>query len=132
MNTSANATFTTASWDEKPYIEVDEGQKLTRTHATFTYEGALEGEGTVEYLMAYCPNGLGNFVGLERIEGKLGGRQGSFVVQHTGTFDPKSVTTCWEIVPGSGTGELKGLSGRSTFVLEGHGPYPVMIDYSIG
>lgn len=129
MTIIGKATFTTTTWDEKPYVEIDEERKLTRTLATFSYEGDLDGKGTVEYLMAYCPNGLGNFVGLERIEGRLGGRQGSYIVQHTGTFDPKSVTTHWLVVPGSGTGELEGLAGNGVVVLEGHGPYPITLNY---
>ena len=130
MTTTGKATFTTKAWDEKPYAEIDGDRKLTRTHAVFAYEGDLEGEGAVEYLMAYSPNGVGNFVGLERIVGRVSGRSGSFVGQHTGTFDPKSVTTHWHIVPGSGTGELEGISGGGEFVLIGHGPYPVTFDYN--
>jgi hypothetical protein len=131
MTTTGKATFTSKAWDEKPYAEIDGERKLTRTHATFVYEGDIEGEGSVEYLMAYSPNGLGNFVGLERIVGRVGGRPGSFVVQHTGTFDPQSVTTQWQIVPGSGTGELEGLRGGGEVVLAGHGPYPITFDYNL-
>jgi hypothetical protein len=129
MPTIGKATFTTKAWDEKPYAEIDGERKLTRTRAVFAYEGEIEGEGTVDYLMAYSPNGAGNFVGLERIVGRVAGRTGGFVVQHTGTFDPKSVRTRWLFVPGSGTGELEGLSGSGEFVLEGHGPYPITFDY---
>jgi hypothetical protein len=129
MNINGNATLSMKTWDEKPYTEVDSERKLTRTHATFAYEGDLEGEGTLEYLMAYSPNGVGNFVGLERIVGRVGTRTGSFVVQHTGTFEPKSVNTHWSFVPGSGTGELEGLSGGGELVLMGHGPYSITFDY---
>jgi hypothetical protein len=129
MTTAGKATFAMKTWDEKPYAEIDGERKLTRTHATFAYEGDIEGEGTVDYLMSYCPNGVGNFVGLERIVGRVGSRSGSFVAQHTGTFEPKSVTTQWQIVPGSGTGELEGLGGGGEFVLAGHGPYLVTFDY---
>ena len=129
MTVTGNATFATTAWDESPYAETDGERKLTRTRAAFAYQGDIEGEGSVEYLMAYSPSGLGSFVGLERIVCSLGGRFGSFVVQHTGTFDPKSVTTHWHIVPGSGTGELEGLHGGGEVVLAGHGPYPISFDY---
>ncbi len=131
MTTPGQATFTTTAWDETPYAEIDGERKLTRTRAVFTYAGDIEGEGTVDYLMAYCPNGLGNSVGLERIVGRVGGRSGSFVAQHTVTFDPKSVTTHWHFVPGSGTGELQGIMGSGDFVLEGHGPYPITFTYDL-
>lgn len=129
MTVTAKATFVSKAWDEKVYTAVDGERKLTRTHATFAYTGDLEGEGTVEYLMAYSPDGLGSFVGLERIVGRLAGRSGSFVVQHMGAFDPKSVSNHWQIVPGSGTSELEGLSGGGEVVLAGHGPYPIRFNY---
>lgn len=132
MPTSPTTTFTVKTWDEKPYAEFEGERKLTRTHATFSYEGDIEGEGTVDYLMAYCPEGVGNFVGLERIVGRVGGRSGSFVIQHTGTFEPKSVSTRWHFVPGSGTGDMLGLTGGGEFVMAGHGPYPVTFEYSFG
>jgi hypothetical protein len=128
---TGKTTFTTKTWEETPYTEMDDDRKLTRTHATFAYEGDLEGEGTVDYLMAYCPNGLGNFVGLERFVGQLGGRSGSFIIQHTGTFDPEAVTAHWDFVPGSGTGELAGLTGGGELKLAGHGPYPLTFSYDL-
>jgi hypothetical protein len=131
MKITGTATLSMQTWDEKPYTEVDGDRKLTRTQATFAYTGDLEAAGAVEYLMAYCPGGLGNFVGLERIVGRLGARTGSFVVQHTGTFEPTSVNTRWEFVPGSGTGELEGLSGGGELVLSGHGPYNISFEYEL-
>jgi hypothetical protein len=129
MNTTGKATFASTAWDEKPYAEMADGRKLTRVQATFVYTGDIEGEGATEYLMAYSPDGTGSFVGLERIAGRIGNRAGSFVTQHTGTFDPQSVTTRWEFVPGLGTGALEGLVGGGAIKLIGHGPYPFDFEY---
>jgi hypothetical protein len=129
MTATGNATFTSKTWDEKTYAEMEGGRKLTRVQATFAYTGDIEGEGAVEYLMAYCPDGTGNFVGLEHITGRIGDRTGSFVAQHTGTFDPKSVTTRWEFVPGLGTAAIEGLTGGGEIILAGHGPYPFTFEY---
>ena len=129
MNTTGKATFTAINWDEKPYAEMQGGRKLTRVQATFAYEGDIEGESSMEYLMAYDPDGSGSFVGLERIVGRIGERTGSFVAQHTGTFDPKSVTTRWEFIPGLGTEALEGLVGGGEIILAGHGPYPFVFEY---
>ena len=107
MSTTGKATFTSKTWDEKPYAEIDSGRKLARVQAVFAYEGDIEGEGTVEYLMAYAPDGTGNFVGLERIVGRVGDRSGSLVAQHTGVFDAQSVTARWEFVPGLGPEALE-------------------------
>jgi hypothetical protein len=128
MSITANATFNTTAWEEKSYAEMDIGRKLTRVQATFAYQGDLEGEGKVEYLMAYSPDGTGSFVGLEYIVGRIGSRSGSFVAQHTGTFDPHSVTAHWDFVPGLGTQALAGLAGSGQITLNGHGPYPISFE----
>jgi hypothetical protein len=129
MNTNAKASFTNTAWEETPYTEIDPGRKLTRVHAKFAYSGEIEGEGVVDYLMAYAPDGTGSFVGLEHITGRIGDRTGSFVAQHTGTFDPKAVHTRWEFVPGLGTDALEGLTGGGNLTLEGHGPYPFDFEF---
>jgi hypothetical protein len=129
MSTIGQASFSATTWEETPYIEIDGGRKLTRVHAVFAYTGQLEGQGTVDYLMAYAPDGTGNFVGLEHITGRIGDRTGSFVAQHTGIFDPKSVTTRWEFVPGLGTEAFEGLVGSGNLRLEGHGPYLFQFEY---
>lgn len=127
----AKASFTNTAWEETPYAEIDAWRKLTRVHAAFTYSGDLEGEGLVDYLMAYAPDGTGNFVGLEHITGRIGDQVGSFVVQHTGIFAPKAVRTRWKIVPGLGTGNLAGLTGGCNLTLEGHGAYPFEFEYHL-
>jgi hypothetical protein len=129
MKTNGTATFASQTWDEKPYAEIEGGRKLTRVQATFAYTGEIEAQGTVEYLMAYGPDGIGSFVGLEHLVGQIGNRTGSFVARHTGTFDPRSVTTHWEFVPGLGTEALEGLVGSGDLRLEGHGPYPFSFEY---
>ena len=129
MSTTGKSSFKAMTWEETPYAEFDGGRKLTRVHATFAYEGDLEGEGTVDYLMAYNPDKSGNFVGMERIVGHLGGKPGSLVVQHTGTFDPEAVYTHWEFVSGLGTDSLEGITGGGELKLIGHGPYPFEFNY---
>jgi hypothetical protein len=129
MSTTGRATFTSKTWDEKTYAEIVGGRKLTTVQATIAYNGDIEGEGSVDYLMAYSPDGTGSFVGLERIVGRIGDRTGSFVAQHTGIFDPQSVTTHWEFVPGLGTDALEGLVGSGELKLAGHGPYPFSFAY---
>ena len=51
------------------------------------------------------------YVAMERVEGKLHGRKGSFVLQHTGTMNRGKPSLLVTVVPDSGTGELSGLTG---------------------
>ena len=130
MKTHGTATFEVKSWEEKPYDEIDGGAKLTRASITKSYQGDIEGEATLEYLMAYLEDGSASFVGLERIVGRVGDRSGSFVLQHSGSFSEGTAGAVFSVVPGSGTGHLRGLHGEGTFV-SGHAQrYPVTFDYA--
>ncbi|MBZ0299411.1 MAG: DUF3224 domain-containing protein [Anaerolineae bacterium] len=132
MTATARASFavkswTETTWDGKPAQEVT-GAKLTRAQVNYTYQGDLDGESTVEYLMNYNADGSGQFVALERFTGTFAGRSGSVVFQQIGTFEPVRATLT--ILPGSGTGELAGLRGSSTNELAGHQPdYPITFEY---
>jgi hypothetical protein len=61
--------------------------------------------------MVYPGDGSAKFVGLERVVGRLGDRWGSFVLEHSGTFEGGVAEASWSVVPGSGTGEPRGLRG---------------------
>ena len=129
MSTHATATFKVKSWDEKPYDEMDGGPKLTRASITKSFTGDIEGEGALEYLMMYRDDGTASFIGLERITGRVGDRAGSFVLEHAGTSDSSIATATWSVVPGSGTGDLRGLKGVGGFS-SGHAEsYPMTLDY---
>jgi len=115
MNTTATGHFDTISWDEHPFGEANGGPQLARASVTNTYHGEVEGRGTVEYLMMYHDDESATFIGLEQIVGRLGGREGSFVLQHRGTYRDSTATGTWSVVPGSGTGDLAGLAGEGGF-----------------
>jgi hypothetical protein len=111
----ATGTFQVENWEENPILEADDGAKVTRAEVQMSFEGDLEGKGVVEWLMGYAEDGTATYVGLERVVGKVGDKTGSFVVQHTGTFDGQTAKSRLEVVPGSGTGELSGLRGEGSF-----------------
>ena len=111
MMQHAQGRFDIASWDEEPYVQIDEARKLTRASVTQRFSGGIHGEGSVEWLMCYRSDGTADWVGHQRIVGRLGDRSGSFVVQSTGTFDGNQAAGDWTVVPGSGTDDLEGLQG---------------------
>lgn len=127
--TKAAASFSVKSWDEKPYQEYGEERKLTQAHVEQVYQGDLTGESVVKYLMSYSPRGA-SFVGIEFVTGALGGREGSFVLQHTGVDDGNGTRSQFFIVPGSGTGGFESLRGEGSFLLSGHADsYPITLEY---
>ena len=132
MKRSANARFIIQGWDEKPYSEGNDLPKLTRATVTKTFTGDIEGEGQVEYLMMYRNDGSATFVGLERVVGHLGGKAGSFVLQRTVMFEGGEAKESYSVIPGSGTGELRGLRGEGTSAV-GHGTeHPLTLNYELG
>src|SRR6266576_3684808 len=123
MRKQAKATFDIKSWDEKTYNEIEGAPKLTRVSATKSYQGDIEGEGKLEYLMMYRTAGSANFMGLERVTGSIGGRSGSFVLEHRGTFEDGVAKVTLSVVPGSGTGDLRGMKGGGGFSVGHQPPY---------
>ena len=126
---SANGTFTIKGWDEKPYNETEGGPKMTRASIKMEYKGDIEGEGALEYLMVYPEENKAYFVGLERIVGSVGGRKGSYVVQHEGTFEGGIAKDKSTVVDGSGTGELAGLKGQGSYETGHEEPHNISFDY---
>lgn len=132
MKKSANARFAIESWDEKAYSEGQDLPRLTRASARKTFTGDLEGEGQVEYLMMYRADGSAAFVGFERVSGRVGGKAGTFVLQHIGVFENGLAKVSYSVVPGSATGELQGLHGDGSFAV-GHGTeHPFTLNYDLG
>jgi hypothetical protein len=131
MKQTANARFAIKSWDEKPYSEGQDLPKLTRASVSKTYTGDISGEGQVEYTMMYRSDGSATFLGLERITGRLAGKTGSFVLQRTGVFEGGQAKETYSIIPGSGTGELQGLTGDGRSAV-GHGTeHPFTLSYEL-
>jgi hypothetical protein len=132
MTSQPNVSFAMKSWEEKPYNELPGELKMTLTHVAYSYQGDIEGESTLDYLMVYRPDNSGSFVGLERVRGRVGGRSGSFVLQHTGTFDKTDVNGMFFVVPQSGTGELVDLHGEGSISLSGHAErYPMVFNFKL-
>lgn len=130
MSTRASVTFQVVSWDETPYHEQTGEPKLTRATVKKTFTGDLEGEGIVEYLMMHRPDGTAAFVGMERVAGKLAGKEGTFVLEHRGTYEEGTARAVCRVVPGSATGGLAGLSGEGGFAARDR-QAPFALDYDL-
>ncbi|MFZ1131160.1 MAG: DUF3224 domain-containing protein [Terriglobales bacterium] len=79
--------------------------------------GDLEATTKGEMFSAGDPkSGVAGYVAIEVVTGTLGGKHGSFALQHSATMDKSGPKMTVIVVPGSGTGELKGISG--TFAIQ--------------
>lgn len=128
---TTRAKFAIRSWDEEPLGEVTDPPRLTRASVVRTFTGGIEGDGAVEYLMMYRDDGSAAFVGLERIAARIDGRSGTFVLQRIGTFEDGQAKETYSVIPGSGTGDLLGLTGAGTSAV-GHGDeHPFELSYEL-
>jgi hypothetical protein len=127
---NASAPFTNDRYDEEAYAEA-EGVELSRVHISRTFTGDLAGESTAELMIAKSEGG-GGYVGHDRITGTLAGKAGSFVFQHTGIMGPAGITNTGTIVPGSGRGELEGITGEGAMLADDDGNHTLTLTYSLG
>jgi Protein of unknown function (DUF3224) len=82
---------------------------MRRGQQTFT--GGIDGTGAIDWLLAYRADKTASFVGIQRIEASVDGRRGSIVLTSIGRFTGAESEGQWEILEGSGDGELAGISG---------------------
>jgi Protein of unknown function (DUF3224) len=131
MPSTAKASGEIQGWDEETYQDLAGDAKLTRARVNVTFSGDIEGSGPVEWLMCYRDEAQARFVGLQHVDGRLGDRSGTFVVETVGTFDGKAAKASWNVIPGSGTGELSGLSGEGEFLAPLKSTPSVVLTYAL-
>ena len=131
MNAHATGTFEGKSWNEQPFHEIEGGPKLARASVTNSYHGDVEGEGTLEYLFIYQDDSSASFIGVERVVGRVGDRSGSLVLQQSGTYEAGTAKGTWFVVPGSGTGELRGMKGEGGFIASHGQNASFTLDYDV-
>lgn len=115
MSHHAEGTIAVQTYEPKPYEQPEGAPSLNEIHVTETFSGAIEGVGRVRFLQALRADGSASFVGIERVEGTLAGRKGTFLFQDEGTLTGDRVEGRWFVIPGSATGGLVGLRGEGTF-----------------
>ena len=76
------------------------------------FHGDLEAIAHGEMLAGFEPlTSAGVYVAIDRVSGTLHGRGGSFLIAHRGIANAGGQTLDIVIVPGSGTGQLEGITG---------------------
>ena|ERR1019366_630289 len=126
----ATGTFTPTKWEEKTLDQISADQKLTQASVILNFGngGEIAGKATVEWLMFYRHadekdqhNSIATYLGLIRFEGTLNGKPGSFVMEDRGTFDSGALNAALAVLPGSGTGDLEGITGRANYTTSATG-----------
>ena len=126
MTTHIEARFEIANWDETPFDDGVGVSKLTEALVGKKYSGDIDGTSTTKWLMAYAPDKTATYVGIERIKGTVGGKRGSLVLLHDGTFADGAATATLRVV--SGTDELAGATGGGKFRADPAGAITLDLD----
>jgi Protein of unknown function (DUF3224) len=108
-----------------------EGSTLARYSLDKQYHGDLDATAKGTMLTAGTDvKGSAGYVAIERVTGKLNGLTGSFVLQHNGTLTRGAPVQSITVVPDSATGQLTGLTGKLTVIIEA-GKHSYSFDYSL-
>ena len=91
----------------------------------------MEGSTSVaEIVTAVSADGPAAYVGIERVNGNVAGRSGSFVLMHSATTEDESASV--SVVSGLGTGELASLRGSGTITIDEDGGHTLRLTYEVG
>ncbi|HYZ53452.1 MAG TPA: DUF3224 domain-containing protein [Streptosporangiaceae bacterium] len=125
----AEGTFDLRFNDEPPYSDSG-GVKLARAHISKTFHGDLTGTSETDILTVHTAHPAA-YAGIERFEGTLGGRKGSFVLQHNAGGENGVPWMTWKIVETSGTGDLAGIRGEGQIIIGPDGSHSYTLNYEL-
>lgn len=127
----AHGTFEVNVIPQKADNREAETAQLGRMSIDKKFSGELEAASTGEMLTVGTDvEGSGGYVAIERVNGKLNGKTGSFVLQHLGTMTRNGFSMKVTVLPDSGTGQLAGISGTMTITIE-TGKHSYAFEYAL-
>jgi expansin (peptidoglycan-binding protein) len=114
-----------------PRDEATGATSIGRYSLDKAYRGDLEAASAGEMLGAGNPaGGTAGYVAMEHVTGTLHERTGSFALQHFGSMQNGKFDLNVRVVPGSGTGELEGIAGDLTIIIES-GKHSYSFEYTL-
>jgi hypothetical protein len=131
MGMQAQGTFTVSDW-----TPIGDGPLITTAasvgHAqlTKTFAGEIEGRAITQFTGALNPDtGAGSYVAMESFEGSIGGRTGTINFLHVAsTHGEDRYDETLTFVPDSGTGELVGITGTGSIVVDADGTHHLILE----
>src|ERR1700733_14051045 len=101
MSIHVEGSFEVTAWSEEQVDGLEGAGKVTRATIGQRFTGGIEGDTIADMVMTYRDDGTADFVGYHRVQGHLGDKVGSFVLQAIGTYDGDQARTGFAVVPGS-------------------------------
>lgn len=132
MSEHVTGSFEVKVTPQKPDTQIARAANLGRLTIDKRFHGDLEAISKGEMLATHTEvEGSAAYVALERVTGKLKGRTGSFVLQHSATMVRGKPASSVTVVPDSGTGELRGISGKMIITIAPDGAHSYEFDYRV-
>jgi hypothetical protein len=126
----AEGTFSLDRFDaEDPYDDHD-GVKIARAHISKTFAGDLVGTSETDLITVSAGNPAA-YVAIERFDGIVHGRKGTFILQHEAGGKDGVPWMTWKIVESASTGELAGLRGEGQIIIAPDGGHSYVLDYEL-
>jgi hypothetical protein len=107
--------------DPAPLARMSIDKQFTGDLSATSQGEMLSGSGSVK--------GSAGYVAIEKVTGALHGREGTFMLQHTGTMNRGVPSLSITVIPDSGTDALAGLTGTMQIIIEGK-RHSYIFDYS--
>jgi len=113
---SANGTFEVNLTPQED-TEFPVGRMLIKK----TYAGDMKGSGTGQMISKRTIAGTAAYYAVEEFSGSVVGKNGGFTLVHSGFMSKDSQSLEVNILEGSGSGELQGISGSMLIVQDANG-----------
>lgn len=118
--TTERGTFDVTLTRASPELE----GAISRTEMHKSFHGGLEGDGNGILLSVGNPSsGSAGYVAIETVRGAIHDRRGGFTFLQLATMHAGSQSLRYEIAPGSGRGELSGITGSLQLTIEADGTH---------
>jgi hypothetical protein len=117
------SSFKITEWESAP-VDNDEIADIARARIRKEFTGDLNGTSVANAVLYQTQVKSGGYAAIERITGKIGDREGTFVVQHSGIRDAEGKGPFYgDVIPGSGTGGFAGVTGTMQIAQGDSGEY---------
>jgi len=128
--THTSGGFELPTWVDSIYAE-PAGESYARVSNTKVWSGGIVGDSAAELVTMSTGTGTAAYVGIERMDVTLDGRKGTFVLTHVAQGDATGGSMTVTVVPGSGTGDLTGLTGAMQIARSPEGVHTWEFDYDL-
>lgn len=126
------SSFVPAEVAPKP-ADVETGRPVSLAIITKEFDGQITGSSVTLFTSAFDHDaGAGTYVAMESFEGTVNGLTGTLNFAHSATTTGTDrLAEFFTIVPGSGTGELEGITGSGGLRVTDDGEHTIWFDYEL-